>query len=235
MASDLPAPVAEAGLLFQRASVVGDPEAMKRIIEWGHQQIDVAYPEDPLRAPLNVIRRLRAHYEWDKVVHTTGRELRGTIMSAIVRDLEFEIKRRQDDTLARDAEARRRDAVLFDAEVRTKEQEFIVNLHNQITQDQMRLQHQLNQEAAENESKRRMEERAHETQQQINQKITEIIVAAMGRNPTDEVIRAAQRVGHQVAEIRSSTELTDDDKHDQIMILLQAMPQIFAAERARHV
>jgi hypothetical protein len=38
-----------------------------------------------------------------------------------------------------------------------------------------------------------------------------------------------------VAAIRSDPNLTDDDKHDQIMLLLQAMPQIFAAQGSHHV
>ncbi len=59
--SDLPAPVAEAGLLFHRPSVIKDAEAMRQVIAWGHEQIDVAYPEDPIRAPLNVIRRRPPH------------------------------------------------------------------------------------------------------------------------------------------------------------------------------
>lgn len=106
--SDLPGLVAEAGLLFRRPMIAEDPAAMRQLIDWGNQQIDIAYPEDPIRAPINVLKRMKARREWNRVISTLGRELRGTIANQMVRDLEFEFKRRQDDILARDAEQRRR-------------------------------------------------------------------------------------------------------------------------------
>src|SRR5215203_6277110 len=116
--SDLPAPVAEAGMLFRQPSILNDAEAMRQVIAWGHQQIDVAYPEDPIRAPLNIVRRKLAHMEWNRVIRTAGKELRVTIASQIVRDLEFQIKLRQDRTLAEEAERRRRDATDYDRKAR---------------------------------------------------------------------------------------------------------------------
>lgn len=62
--SDLPVQVMEAGLLFQRAEIERDTDAFKKIINFGHAQIDATYPEDPIRAPLNVIRRQMARWEW---------------------------------------------------------------------------------------------------------------------------------------------------------------------------
>src|SRR5680860_658375 len=119
--SDLPAPVAEAGLLFRQTAITSDAEAMRQVIAWGHQQIDVAYPEDPIRAPLNIVRRRLAHMEWDRVHRSAGRDLRGTIASQIVRDLEFAIKRRQDQILREDAEKQRQEATTFDSATRSNE------------------------------------------------------------------------------------------------------------------
>lgn len=248
--SDLPATVAEAGLLLQRTSIIGDSDARRQVIEWGHQQIDAEYPLDPIRAPLNVVRRQLAHMEWDRVVRTEGKALRGVIASAAVRDLEFEITRRQEEIRADDAERRRRSAVLFDTEVRIREQSIMASLQSQIRVNEHRatsqindelarafrmLDHTLTEAAADAASRRRQEERVLETRQQIDKLIAEALIAAMGPNPTDRVIDAARKSGHEIAEIRANPSLTDDDKHLQIQILLQTLPRTFSDLRARDV
>lgn len=248
--SDLPAPVVEAGLLFQRASILGDREALQRIIDWGHEQIDVAYPEDPIRVPLNLIRRARAHREWDKVVRTAGKDLRGTIMSSIVRDLEFEITRRQDEIRADDQERRRRQAVLFDADVRLKEQkhfsehqselrikehERISQINHRIAQEQIRLEHDLRQQGEDAASRRRKDERDQELEHQITLIFADAIKNQLGENPTQAMIDAASAVGHKLAEIRSNPAFTEDDKHLQIQILLQSLPRVIGGLRPRDV
>ena len=233
--SDLPAPVAEAGLLFQRATVMNDPAAYRRIIDWGYYQIDLAYPEDPIRAPLNVIRRLRARQEWDKVVRTAGKELRGTIMNAMVRQLEFEIQRRETNILADDAEGRRQTAVRFDGDQRISEHERISRINQQLSAEQMRLAHTLSQEAEDKASARRIKEMIAENVAKIQLLLIEAQVKAAGTSEATKTIETVNRVNAEITVIRNDPHLTDDDKHVQIKTFLDTLPRILRGVRADDV
>ena len=57
--SDLPDPVKQAGLLFRRGDVQEDGQTREEIINWGYAQIEAEFPEDPVRAPLNGLKRLQ--------------------------------------------------------------------------------------------------------------------------------------------------------------------------------
>ncbi len=233
--SELPAPVAEAGLLFRQASITNDAEAMRQVIAWGHQQIDVSYPEDPIRAPLNIVRRQLAHMEWDRVIRTTGRDLRGAIASQIVRDLEFEIKRRQDEMLAEQAETRRRAATTFDGEQRVREFGATSEINLRLMEAQLRLTHELNEKAEDAASARRIKERINDTQQEIAKLTAEAIVKAMGGSSAEETIKATRLVNDEISHIRNNPDLTEDDKHIQIRTLLETLPHMLRNVRPQDV
>lgn len=233
--NDLPAPVAEAGLLFRQTSITNDAEAMRQVIAWGHQQIDVSYPEDPIRAPLNIVRRQLAHMEWDRVIRTTGRDLRGAIASQIVRDLEFEIKRRQDEILAEQAEARRRAATMFDGEQRVREFGATSEINLRLMEAQLRLTHELNEKAEDASSARRIKERINETQQEIAKLTAEAIVKAMGSSSAEETIKATRLVNDEISRIRNNPDLTEDDRHIQIRTLLETLPHMLRNVRPQDV
>lgn len=167
MMGDLPAQVAEAGLLFQRTGVQNDPESFRMIMAWGHAQIDAAYPEDPIRAPLNVVRRKLAHIEWDRVIRTAGRELRGSIANTMVKELEFAIERRKEDILARDRKARRQEAVTYDQRRRIEEHDVISQIDLRREKELLQFNHELQQQAEDAASRRRSEELVVATQQEV--------------------------------------------------------------------
>lgn len=222
--SDLPGPVAEAGLLFRRPMIAEDPAAMRQLIDWGHQQTDIAYPEDPIRAPVNLIRRMNARREWDRVIRTLGKDLRGTIANQIVRDLEFEFKRRQDDILARDAEQRRREAVTFDGTQRVQEYDVTsqINLRNE--KDRLRFSHELAEQAEDNASRRRKEERINETEQQIRLLISQAIQDSMGTSSAQEVLDLVTNITSRISEVRKDKSIDEDDQHIFIKTLLDSLP-----------
>jgi len=233
--SDLPAPVAEAGLLFRQPSILSDAEAMRQIIAWGHQQIDVSYPEDPIRAPLNIMRRKWAHMQWDRVIWTQGRELRGLIASQIVQDLAFEIKQRQDRIVADEAERRRQAATTFDSGTRINEHESISDINVRIMEAQLRLSHELNEKAEDAASARRIKERISETQQDIAKLTAEAIVKAMGGSSAEATITATRLVNDEISRIRNNRDLTEDDKHIQIRTLLETLPHMLRNVRSQDV
>lgn len=233
--SDLPATVVEAGLLFQRSAITTDAEAMRQISAWGHQQIDVAYPEDPLRAPVNLIRRKLAHMEWDRVIRTTGRDLRGTIASQLVRELEFSITRRQDRIRADDAERIRQHAITYDTQMRVKEAGALAEIHGRVTADQMRLGHTLNEEAQDNASRRRITEQIRQMEGQITIMTTEALLRTMGTSSAEKTIEAVRLVNTEITSIRNNPNLTDDDKHLQIKTLLETLPTILRGSRSTDV
>ena len=233
--SDLPAPVAEAGLLFRQTAITSDAEAMRQVIAWGHQQIDIAFPEDPIRAPLNIVRRRLAHMEWDRVHRTAGRDLRGTIASQIVRDLEFQIKRRQDEALAADAEARRQVAVASDGRQRIDEHIAMSEINLRLMEAQLRLSHKLNEKAEDAASGRRIKERINETQQEIARITAEAIVKTIGTTSAEKTIEATRLVNNEISRIRNNPTLTDDDKHLQIKTLLETLPHMLRNVRPQDV
>lgn len=223
---DLPRPVEEAGLLFQRAGIQNDPQAMDRIIAWGHEQITVAYPEDPLRAPLNPFRRWLARWEWNRVIRTAGRDLRGTIASTMVQELAFEIERRQTDILARDAEVRRQEAVRFDTGVRIQELDLTEQVRLKNDKERMNHAHKLQQEAEDAASYRRMAERVNETEQEIIHMTTRAILESAGTSSAQEVLDLVTKVSNEVTRIRHDDSLDDDDKHLHVKTLLETLPEM---------
>ncbi|MDQ3656189.1 MAG: hypothetical protein M3457_14065 [Chloroflexota bacterium] len=233
--SDLPGPVAEAGLLFRQTAITNDAEAMHEVIIWGHQQIDISYPEDPIPAPLNIVRRKLAHMEWDRVIRAQGRELRVTIASQIVRDLEFAIKRRQDQILREDAEKERQKATKFDSGIRIDEHESISDINLRLMEAQLRLTHELNEKAEDAASARRIKERINDTQQEIAKLTAEAIVKAMGGSSAEETIKATRLVNDEISRIRNNPNLTEDDKHIQIRTLLETLPHMLRNVRPQDV
>ncbi len=233
--SDLPPPVSEAGLLFRQTSITNDAEAMRQVIAWGHQQIDVAYPEDPIRAPLNVVRRRLAHMEWDRVIRTQGRDLRGMIANSIVRDLEFEIKRRQDRILAEEAEEHRQRQLRFDGTHAVRQQEAMNEIAMRMYEAQKRLDHELQQDAEDAASRRRIKEEITKTEQLIATLTAEAIIKSMGSSSATKILEATQLVNDEIARIRRNPELTEDDKHLQIKVLLETLPHLLRNLRPQDV
>lgn len=233
--SDLPPPVTEAGMLLQQPAIIRDPDAMKQIIEWGRQQIDITYPEDPIRAPLNIVRRKFAHMEWDRVIRTQGRELRGTIASALVRDLEFQVKRHQENVLAADAEARRRGAVTFDGDRRIQEQEATTAIAMRMYDAQRRLDHELQQQAEDAASQRRIAERVNDAHQEIATITAQAIVRTIGSTSAEKTIEATRLVNDEIARIRRQPDVSEDEKHLQIKVLLETLPNLLRGLRASDV
>lgn len=66
-----------------------DLAAVQHIVDWGYAQIEIEYPPDPIRAPLNLIRGLADQKEWRQVIRTSERQLRGTIAASVI-ELEFQ-------------------------------------------------------------------------------------------------------------------------------------------------
>lgn len=230
--SDLPSQVEEAGLLFQQTGIQQDPESMRRIIAWGHAQINVAYPDDPIRAPLNIFRRQFARWEWNRVIRTAGRDLRGAIASTMVRQLEFDIQRHQQDVLARDAEIRRREAVTFDTRQRIQEYDLTSQITLRNDKERLQYSHDLQQQAEDAASRRRSEELVVATEQEVIRLINEAVIASAGSNATKEAMDTVKTINAEVARIRASKVLNEDDKHLQIKNWLDAIPVLL--QQARH-
>lgn len=230
--SELPAHVVEAGLLFHRANIQNDPEVYKKIIDFGHHQINIAYPENPIRAPLNVFRRQRARWEWDEVVRTAGRNLRGTIANAMVRELEFEIQRREQDTIARDVEERRQEAVTFDGRLRIQEYDLTSQINVRTQKNLSEFTHDLQQKAEDAASRRRIAERIVDTQHELVMLTSQAIFESMGTSSANEVLDLVTKVSSEVTRIRHDKTIDDDDKHLHIKTLLDSLPLML--QRARH-
>ncbi len=233
--SDLPPPVSEAGLLFRQTSITNDAEAMRQVIAWGHQQIDVAYPEDPIRAPLNIVRRRLAHMEWDRVIRTQGRDFRGMIANSIVKELEFNIKRRQDEILRQDTEEHRQQQLRFDGTHAVCQQEAMNEIAMRMYEAQKRLDHELQQDAEDAASERRIKEEIAKTEQQVSILTAEAIVKTMGTSSAAKTIEATRLVNTEISSIRNNPHLTDDDKHLQIKTLLETLPHVLRNIRPQDV
>ncbi len=233
--SDLPATVQQAGLLFQQAMFQHDPAAMQHIIDWGYAQIEIEYPADPIRAPLNLIRRLAAQKEWRQVIRTSGRQLRGTIAAASVRELEFQLQRRRDAVLAEDRERGRREAVRFDTDVQVETYTRTREVDSTDWRERSRLEHEWREAAAAAESRRCMDERIQETSLQISVVLHEAVIKAMGTTSADKIFAATDRVNAKVLEIRRDANLTPDEQHLQIKTLLDTLPMMLRNLRPNDV
>jgi hypothetical protein len=222
----LPDVARQAGVLLQNPLAQQDAEYRRMIIDWGRRQIEQEYPLDAVFAPLNPIRRKLALMEWDRVIRTNGKELRGIVAGAAVSELEFQLQRRQQHILAQDAEELREKATLFDAEVRFRETKRLADEEHARTKELIRLQHELGQEAEDNASRRRIEEKITETEQAISTLLIEAIVKASGLTKPEEVIRATSLVHAEIRRIRHDPDLTADEQHLHIKSLLDTLPQM---------
>lgn len=235
MSSNLPAAVRQAGSLLQNPLALQDAQYQQMIIAWGRQQIEQQYPDDPLRAPMNLVKRKLALMEWDRVVRTQGRELRQVVAGTAVQELRFQLARRQQQILAADAEARRTAAVTFDAQLRVTETTILADREHQRVQAVIQLQHQLAEAAADAASQRRVNERIAETDQQIRTLLIDALLKAAGDTSADETIRATQLVNREIVRIRHDPTLSPDEQHLQIKALLDTLPGMFRTIRARDV
>jgi hypothetical protein len=213
MSSNLPAAVLEAGALLQDPLAMQDAEHRRLIIEWGRRQIAQEYPEDPIRAPLNVVRRKLALLEWERVIRTNGRELRSVVAGAAVRELEFQLQRRQEQLRAQDAERQRQEATRFDAELRIRETTQLADREHERQRDLLRLEHKLGQKAEDAASDRRIQEGIAAADQAIRQRLIEAVIETAGTNSAEETIRATRLVNEEITRIRRDPDLTPDEQH----------------------
>jgi hypothetical protein len=233
MSSDLPAPVQQAGLLLQQAHIANDPRALESVRQWGHAQIDAIYPEDPIRAPLNVVRRKMAHMEWDRAVRSSGREFRGAIMEASVKQLQFEIERRQANILQQDREEHRQKGVIFDANIRTKELDLQEEIRLRYERERMRLAHDLQQLAEDAASERRKRERVNDAVSEVLVMLSRASAESMGTSSADEMFDLVSMVNGELSRIRHDSALDDDDKHIHIKTLLDSLPHMIRRVQER--
>lgn len=233
--SDLPATVHQAGLLFQQAMFQHDPAAMQHIIDWGYAQIEIEYPADPIRAPLNLIRRLAAQKEWRQVIRTSGRQLRGTIAAASVKELEFQLQRRRDAIVAADNQAAQERAVTFTQSQQIKSYTQMKDVDFTDWRERSRLEHEWREAEAAAESRRRMDERIQDTSLQISVLLHEAVIKSMGTTSADKIFAATDRVNAKVLEIRRDANLTPDEKHLQIKTLLDTLPMMLRNLRPNDV
>jgi hypothetical protein len=224
MANNLPTRVMEAGSLLQNPLAHNDGDMRRQIIRWGYEQIDAEYPEDPLRAPLNPLKRLWARQEWDRIVRTNGRELRNVVAGAAVEELKFQLQRRQHQITARDAEDLRQEQEVFNAQLRVQEAGQMAALQHTNQKDLLSWQHGLTQDAEDAASRRRLQEQMAAADLEIRNLLTHAIIKASGASTADETIRATRLVNEEITRIRHDPNLSPDEQHVQIKNLLDTMP-----------
>jgi hypothetical protein len=214
---------------------MSDPEYRRLLIDWGYRQIDVEYPPRPGLAPLNPVRRKLAIMAWERVIRTSGSELRAIVAGQAVDELRFQLQRRQNEILAEDAEQRRRRAVTFDTEVQTKTFDHMTEAQQRTALETMREQHRLAQEAEDAASRRRIAEVNAAADQEIARLIIEACLKAAGSTSAEETIRATRLVNEEISRIRRDAGLTPDEQHLHIKTLLDTLPTIMRNMRAHDV
>jgi len=70
------------------------------------------------------------------------------------------------------------------------------------------------------------------TEQEVIRLINEAVIASAGSNATREAMDTVKTINQEVARIRASKVLSDDDKHVQIKNWLDAIPVLL--QQARH-
>jgi hypothetical protein len=232
---DLPAVVQQGGTFLSNPMALQDAAYRKMIIDWGYEQIAAEYPLDPVRAPLNALRRKRAEVAWQRVIRTNGKELRNVVAGQAVEQLRFELERYRNDIVAADRERQRQAAVVFDKTHRMDEHESMADLLHQQQLRLMERQHELEQQAADAELKRRKEERAHEVEQEITLKLNEALIRSAGTTSAQEVVDAVRTVNQEISRIRRDPDLTDDERHLHIKSLLDQLPSMLRTPRAHDI
>lgn len=234
--SDLPNVVEQAGVLLQNPLALQDAQYRRMIIDWGYQQIDAEYPVlGPFRAPLNGFRRVAARTEWERVIRTNGKELRSTVAGTAVRELQFQLQRREEAMRAADQlriqqeQTRMTSEAQINSYTRMKEIDFVD------WERRARLEQHWQEAAAAADSRRRMDESTNEAAMQISIQLSKATIAAMGTSSADAIFAATDHVNAKVLEIRRDTNLTPDEKHLQIKTLLDTLPMMLRNLRPNDV
>lgn len=194
--SDLPTVVEQAGVLLQNPLALQDAEYRKMIIDWGYQQIDAEYPLDPVRAPLNRFRRIGARMEWERTIRTNGKELRSSVAGTAVRELQFQLQRREEAIRAADQlriqqeQTRMTSEAQIDSYTRMKEIDFVD------WERRARLEQHWQEAAAAADSRRRMEERINDAAAEISILLSKAKISAMGTSSADMIFEATDRSYH---------------------------------------
>lgn len=226
MASNLPDHVLQAGSLLQNPLNANNADYRRTIIEWGRRQIEAEYPENPLWAPLNPVKKKLALMEWDRIVRTNGCELRNVVAGAAVEELKFQLQRRQAEILAQDAERRRREQMIHDGDFNLRMATELANRELERQKELIRLQHELEQRAEDAASRRRIDEEIVATDREIRRILIEAVLRASGASTAEETIRATESVNDAITRIRHNPDLSPDEQHVQIKALLDTLPHI---------
>lgn len=237
--SDLPVAAQQAGALLQSPLALQDGEYREMIIRWGYEQIEREYPLDPIRAPLNVVRRKAAMMEWEHTIRTQGRELRNVVAGAAVEELNFQLERRRQQILAKDAQDIQRSDAIFYGELRIKEGEYLAAQEHQRAKELLQLQHQLAQEAEDEAMRRRIREATFTTEAELYSFVVQEAVREAGILNVVDMIEATQKVNAEITRIRRDTSLSADEQHIHIKSLLDTLPAMLRTmqdrgDRGRH-
>jgi hypothetical protein len=221
--------------LLQNPLALSDPEYRRTLIDWGFRQIEVEFPLDPIRAPLNAIRRQLAILEWNRVIRTSGRDLRGVMAGQAVQELLFQLQRRQNQILAADAAAQQHRLDVQTSMLRIDEfgQTSAIQHRNEI--DSMTTAHRLNQEAEEAASRRRINELIAATDQEATKMIIDAWLKSSGTTSAQQTVDATRLVNEEINRIRRDPNLSTDEQHLHIKTLLDTLPTLLRNQRAHDV
>ncbi len=233
--SDLSPAMQQAETSFQNPLAMADPEYRRALSEWGYRQIDAEFPLDPIRAPLNAIRRQLAILEWNKVIRTNGRELRGLVAGQAVAELTFQLERRQNEVRAADQEQHRQGSMLFDQGVRTRDFDHTSAVQQRNAIEMLETQHRLAQQAEDAASRRRINELIAASEQEATRMIIDAWLKASGSTSAQQTVDATNLVNREIQRIRRDPDLTPDEQHLQIKTLLDTLPQMLRNLRSNDV
>jgi hypothetical protein len=230
--SDLPDSVQRRAPELQSALVAADPDSRRQLIAWGYRQIDAEFPLDPIRAPLNAVRRRLAILAWEKAIRDSGAELRRVVVSQAPREVEFQIQRRQNEILADDAERRQRAAERYASQRHFEELQRTSRWTLDQQKELLKYEHDLTQSAEDAASRRRKEELLAEAEQERVSAIIDHWIATSGGTSVDDAINATNRVNQEISRIRRDPNLSTDEQHLHIKTLLDTLPSLLRNLRA---
>lgn len=233
--SDLPHVVEQAGVLLQNPLALQDAEYRRMIINWGYQQIDAEYPLDPVRAPLNQFRRIGARMEWERTIRTNGQELRSTVAGTAVRELEFQLQRREEAIRAADQLRIQQEQTRMTSEAQIDSYTRMKGIDFDDWRRRAELEHKWKEIEAAADSRRRMDESINEAAMQISILLSKATIASMGTSSADAIFEVTDRINAKVLEIRRDPNLTPDEKHLQIKTLLDTLPMMLRNVRPNDV